>query len=190
EVRVARLADVAIEKVAGQGVSGGDVSTASNAMVRYKGAASALEVHFSDLSEIRANFEEKYRAHYGFALDRQAIVVESIAVEAFGPLRKDSDSPSVLVAPPGQVKPRSYAELYVRSTPTRVPVFRFEEIGLEAKIVGPAIIVDELATTIIEDGWTAAMHRSGGLVLTSDGTERMRGKVDAAVDPYLLELFN
>ena len=187
---VARLADTATDKVVSQGVCRDHVSTACRAMVRYKGAVSSLEINFSHLSEIRANFEEKYKAHYGFALDRQAIVIESIAVEAFGPLHKGGGAHTLPTGPTGQAKPQSYADHYVAGSPARIPVYRLEDIGLDARIAGPAIVVEDLATTVIDDGWTAVMHRSGGLILTSDGTAKMRGAFDTAVDPYFLELFN
>jgi 5-oxoprolinase (ATP-hydrolysing) len=190
QAKIARLADQAIDKVAHQGVLRDEVSTASLAMVRYKGGMSSLEVNFSELSDIRVNFEERYRAQYGFALDSQPIVIESIAVEAFGALRKGTGAPSAPAAPDGQATPQSQTELHVDGVPTPVQVYRFEDIGLDAKVAGPAIVVDDLATTVIEDGWTARMDRTGGLVLTADGVPRMRGRVDTAIDPYLLELFN
>jgi 5-oxoprolinase (ATP-hydrolysing) len=58
-------------------------------------------------------------------------------------------------------------------------------------VSGPALIVETIATTMIEPGWVAEVNSYGHLLLLRADVEAERGKVDPyPADPVLLELFN
>ena len=53
------------------------------------------------------------------------------------------------------------------------------------------MIIETIATTVIEPGWAAEVNALGHLVLLRTGVQAERGKLKAhPVDPVLLELFN
>ncbi len=69
----------------------------------------------------------------------------------------------------------------------------FERQALRAgdAITGPALIVETIATTVIEPGWSAAVNAFGHLLLERTAAHAARGKLRAhPVDPVLLELFH
>jgi len=57
-------------------------------------------------------------------------------------------------------------------------------------LTGPALIVEETATTIVEPGWRAEMHASGTLVMTRMGRRVRRESLQRDADPVMLEVFN
>ncbi|HEY9377303.1 MAG TPA: hydantoinase B/oxoprolinase family protein, partial [Jiangellaceae bacterium] len=71
-----------------------------------------------------------------------------------------------------------------------VPLYRREALHPGDEIVGPAIIAENDATTVVDDGWRATVTEQGHLLV-----ERVRARVDGAdvdtaVDPVRLEIFN
>jgi 5-oxoprolinase (ATP-hydrolysing) len=56
-------------------------------------------------------------------------------------------------------------------------------------LVGPAVIVDASATTVVEPGWTAAHSARGDLILRAPARKSAR-RATAEVDPVRLEIFN
>jgi len=57
-------------------------------------------------------------------------------------------------------------------------------------ILGPAIVSEDGATTLIEPGWQAEVRPGGELMLTRHEPRPARVAVGTAVDPILLEVFN
>ncbi len=57
-------------------------------------------------------------------------------------------------------------------------------------ITGPAIITEELATTVVEPGWRAAVTERGDLLLERVTARPDRADATTEADPVLLEIFN
>jgi len=70
------------------------------------------------------------------------------------------------------------------------PVFRRDDLALEKSVIGPAILLDETTTTIVEPGWQAVLEANADLVLTRSISRPRRQEVGTEVDPVLLEVFN
>ena len=83
----------------------------------------------------------------------------------------------------------------------RVPMFAaggwarvdlFPRAGLRPghAIDGPAIIAEELATTVVEPGWQAVVSDRGDLLLSRIRARPAQAGAGTAADPVLLEIFN
>jgi 5-oxoprolinase (ATP-hydrolysing) len=76
----------------------------------------------------------------------------------------------------------------------KTPVYEREQLPAGASVVGPAIIAEATATTIVEPGWTALVRETGHLVLTRTAPRPDRSASASAElerpDPVRLELFN
>ena len=68
-------------------------------------------------------------------------------------------------------------------------IFERRELRPGDKLVGPAIVCEESATTIVDPGWIAEMLPRGELLLT-DAVGRTVEKIGTECDPVLLEIFN
>jgi hypothetical protein len=68
----------------------------------------------------------------------------------------------------------------------------YERSGLPAGHVidGPAIITEELATTVVEPGWQAVVTGRGDLLLSRVAARPDRADVGTTADPVMLEIFN
>jgi 5-oxoprolinase (ATP-hydrolysing) len=71
----------------------------------------------------------------------------------------------------------------------QTPLFDREALQPGAAIVGPAIIAERYATTVIDPGWKAEMLTGGELLLT-DEQGRAQATSASDSDPIMVEIFN
>lgn len=155
------------------------------AQLRYDGTDTTLTVELTEPDSMIRVFEENHRTTYSFTLDRP-VVVEALSVEATG-LTEQPDL-SALAGDARRGTPETVS-LHTGGTWRDVLLHRREELPPGETVDGPAIITEASATTVVDDGWQAAMTREGHLVMervavpegSAEGTE---------ADPVLLEVFN
>jgi 5-oxoprolinase (ATP-hydrolysing) len=70
------------------------------------------------------------------------------------------------------------------------PLFRREDTRPGDRIVGPAILAEAHATTIVEPGWQAGITAHGDLLMSRVQPLTRRRAIGTAVDPVMLEVFN
>ena len=179
------------------------------AALRYEGSDTALEVTVGE--GMAAAFVEAHRGRFGFVADAP-VVVETAIVEAVGnssPSPGDGEgensSPERGAGPAGAAgrwrgpgsgeggdvgplhhpppsatdgpPPRSGEDLYVRAA------LRPGDL-----VPGPAIIVEDTATTIVEPGWQAEVDGLGNLILRRARPREAAPAMGTKVDPVMLEV--
>ena len=186
------LEQAARADLADQDVPPDRIRVTRRAHLRYDGTDTALQVVLADPAAMTAEFDAAYRRTYSFLMDRP-LVVEALAVEAVAP-SDVSERPQGVVAPgdAGPARPQSDAGVrFWRDGEWRtVSLYRRERLRPGHQVVGPAIIAEDDATTVVDDGWQATVIPHGHLRL-----DRIRAHGDAtdvgtAVDPVMLEIFN
>jgi 5-oxoprolinase (ATP-hydrolysing) len=179
-----RLAEAARAELAGAGVAAERMATTALAHVRYDGTDTAVAVALADADAMAAEFAATYRRTYSFGMDRP-LVVEAVSVEAVG----RGDAPD-LVAParaPAEASAGSVA-MYAAGAWRDAPLLAREAVT--GRVLGPAVVTEDGATTVIEDGWAAEPGAAGHLVLRRVAApEAARARAEGAPDPVLLEIF-
>ena len=128
--------------------------------LRYRGQSFTLTVDWTTPDAAARAFNELHEARYGHALDLPIELVNiRCDVSAANPkvnlLQVDLDTP----AP-------ARATLRTTEHPA-VPLFERAELGREQRIDGPAIVVETMATTFIDEGWRATVDVWGHLLLAT-----------------------
>ncbi|RMD88389.1 MAG: 5-oxoprolinase, partial [Alphaproteobacteria bacterium] len=177
----ARLALVA------QGAADGEITLLRQVHVRYRGSDTSLLVPFTDAAATRVAFESAHRRLYGFAETGRPVIVEAASAEAIG---AGADLPQAAVAEGGPHRPRARRALYSGGRDWQAPVYWRADLARARPIKGPAIILEETATTIVEPGWQAVRTDRDDLLLTRIGPRRRAIVAGARPDPVLLEVFN
>ncbi|MFJ7420510.1 hydantoinase B/oxoprolinase family protein [Streptomyces uncialis] len=188
--RVLATADELEQAARGQlraeGVPDDRVRVTRRAQLRYDGTDTALTVDLTGPGPMAEAFEARHRVMYSFALDRP-VVVESLSVEATG-LTEPPDL-STLTEHPTAPGPPHTAALHTGGTWHDVPLLRRAQLPPGRTVAGPAVITEDGATTVVDDGWRATPHPLGHLILeraVPPGSSRP----GTEADPVLLELFN
>ncbi len=171
-----------------QGMSEREVKVLRRVNVRYVGTDTPLAVKAETVEGIRVGFVSKHRSLFGFVMDRP-LVVSSVVAETIG----STDPPEVkrwtrtgLDALPEHVR------MHVNGSTVEVPLYLREGLSPGYNISGPAIVVEETGTNIIEPGWTASIDEMGNLVLERAGAVISEASpTDLSFpDPVRLEVFN
>ena len=193
------LADDALAGLAGQGQEPGGLRITRRAHLRYEGTDTALAVPLGPVPEMTATFEHAYRQHFSFLMHGKTIVVEAVSVEVGA-----APEPSVLAGPaevtagvtPGRPGPGGGAgrgtsvRLHAAGEWVQAPLARRSGLRPGDRLAGPALIVEDFATTVVEPGWQAELTARGDLLLARVTARPDRLAVPAQVDPVMLEIFN
>ncbi|RME62450.1 MAG: 5-oxoprolinase, partial [Alphaproteobacteria bacterium] len=156
------------------------------AHLKYAGSDSTLDVPFADAAGMRAAFEALHRARFGFAETERTIIVERLeATAALG------GNPLPTFAPPatGDGKPLTHARMWVAGGWCMVPFHQRARLSCDTRINGPAVILEDHSTTVVEPGWQAHVDAQANIILERT-TAPTALAADTARDPILLELFN
>ncbi|MDI3406529.1 hydantoinase B/oxoprolinase family protein [Streptomyces cavernicola] len=189
EETAAALEEAARAELRAEDVPEERIRVARRAQLRYDGTDTALTVALDTAQPeaMRREFEDRHRATYSFTLARP-IVVEALSVEATG-LTEPPDL-TTLTAPRARGgENRHHARVHIDGAHREVPLHRREEIAVGEQVDGPAIITEANATTVVDQGWRAAVDDEGHLVLRR--VRRAEGiTAGTEADPVLLEVFN
>jgi 5-oxoprolinase (ATP-hydrolysing) len=191
-----RLQADALAELAQQGIGASRARAARRAHLRYDGTDTALPVPLSGIAEMVARFEQAYRQHFSFLMRGKTILVEAVSVELVAPSAALATQSSVAIPPgqppvPGQAAGAGAAvPMYAAGAWAEVPLTRRLDLRPGQRVDGPALIVDDFATTVTEPGWRAELTGRGDLLLTRTSARPERRLAGTAVDPVMLEIFN
>ena len=172
------------------------ITATHRAHLRYQGTDTAVIVPVGPLEQMTAAFEAEYSRRFSFLMRDKPVIVEAVSVEVTAARQEpggDADTP-----------PRSDSERERPVSSARVPMFTggglrgwtqvdlFPRAGLRPghAVDGPAVIPEELATTVVEPGWRAVVSDRGDLLLSRVTARPARAEVDTKTDPVMLEIFN
>jgi len=178
---------VLVAALRAQGIEAPEVRR--RAALRYEGSDTALEVPVGPSME--TDFVEAHRTRFGFVSDA-AVVVETAIVEAVGRGEYSGETTDPPLAP-GEGKGRPAHTSGERpSTSLRTSegggVLQRDALCAGTLIPGPAIIIDQAATTVVEPGWQAEVDAHENLILTRAVPRQSAPAMGTEVDPVTLEV--
>jgi 5-oxoprolinase (ATP-hydrolysing) len=182
------LEDEARAELAAQGVPAAAITVARRAHLRYDGTDTPIPVPFGAAAEMTAAFEAAYRRRFSFLMPDKPIVVEAASIEATHTARSP-DAPAVSPLRSDQSKAAEYVRLFAGGEWARAPLFRRDALTAGQTVDGPAIIAEDLATTVVEPGWRADVTDRLDLLLTRVKPRPGAAAASTDADPVLLEVF-
>ncbi|HPZ47788.1 MAG TPA: hydantoinase/oxoprolinase family protein, partial [Novosphingobium sp.] len=155
--------------------------------LRREGSENAIELPPDAPEALAAAFTAAHRAQFGYD-GSGALVIDRVRVEA---LAGEGDS-AALAWPLADSSgpPLEQALCHMEGKARQVPVYDRAELAAGFTAPGPLIVVDPLATTVVEPGWSLSVDPDGTLRLTRTAP-RVQGQVSGTeADPVRLEIFN
>ena len=158
--------------------------------LRYAGTDTTIDVPLNDTQAMRDAFEANHQRQFGFITPDRAITIESVTSELRRP-GTDVRLPELPLRSEGNVEATATAKAWFEGEEIETPVYQRTEFCAGDTIEGPALIVEETQTTVVDSGWSARIAARGDLVITRKQAQP-RGDIAAhqTPDPILLELFN
>ncbi len=157
--------------------------------VRLADSDNAIELPLAPPAEVAGAFAAAFRQRFGYA-PHANLVVDRIRVE----LTETGATPATLPPPAAttETAPETVTA-WLTGAEHRVPLHQRGALAPGRTIVGPAIIIDALSTTIVEPGWRAEVQSEGTLLLArtrTTATQIVAGDDLTTPDPIRLEIFN
>ena len=164
------------------------------AHLRYDGTDTPLQVPYGSATAMREAFERAYRARFSFLMEDKPIIVEAISVEA-AVTSAPAAAPDPQVAQVPQAAPpaapvEAHVPMFTVGEWVTVPLYRRAALAPGQQVEGPAIIAEDLATTVVEPGWQAAVTAGRDLLLTRVAPAAAAARASTDADPVLLEVFS
>jgi len=197
---LAELEESARAELTGHGADPATIGVTRRAHLRYDGTDTPLPVPYGSAAEMTAAFETAYRQRFSFLMPDKPLMVEAVSVEATSTPAGPPHQPDVWpIQPPitgsvghtsGAAEPAEYVRMFTAGEWARVPLFRRAALRAGQAVDGPAIIAEELATTVVEPGWRAAVTDRFDLLLTRVVPRPDAARAGTEADPVLLEVFS
>ncbi|MBU6450510.1 MAG: hydantoinase B/oxoprolinase family protein [Cyanobacteria bacterium REEB67] len=182
----------------------------------YKGSDTTLWVDYdTDAASITRNFCHEHQKLFGFTFEGDAaIIIESVLIESSTPPRHSSQlasernngkkSAHALVPADAAHATDRYTgqpwKIYYGGEMLAARLFQRSMLAINQWIAGPALITEEISTTVVDPGWQARLLEDGCLLLSRDQEgdgalpspllSNGLGKAPGKADPVMLELFN
>ena len=172
-----------------QGFTDAALTTVVRAEIKFAGSDTPLVVPFGPAGEMRAAFEALHRLRFGFFAEDKALLVEALEAEA---VAASGQAPSTIVGGAAALEPTIVARVPVRMAGAahEAPVYRRSDFGPDAAVDGPALILEDTGTTVVEPGWRASADAALNLILERTVPLPARTAMGTDVDPIMLEVFN
>ena len=189
EAAFKRLEALARTEMAAQGVPPERVEAFRRLHVRYDGTDSPLTVPFGLEAAVQAAFEDQHRQRFGFVSETKGLVIEAAALELVGRTERPGE-PALAGNGGGDPAPAAQTELFADGRMEKAAVHIRAALRPGDRVAGPAVLVEDTATTVVEPGWEARLTESGNLVLERVRPLRREAATGTEADPVLLEVFN
>jgi len=175
-----------------QQVSDDHIRIEQRLYLRYEGTDTSLPVILDDAEAMRAAFERAYSTRFSFLMPDRRLVIESAVAEAIGD-ESDKTAGAFKSEPraAGDV-PAAFdtVEIHADDGLLECPLYRSADLRVGDELLGPAIITDANATTLVDPGWRARITERGDIVLERATPRPQRYAIGTQADPVMLEIFN
>lgn len=155
------LASEAVRALAAEGIAPGVLERSGSLDLRYRGQSNTLNLAWEGGAATGAAFHARHQARYGHVLDLPVELVNlrmRVTAPAYPVVLPDAHADPVAA-------PVSRRQVPVFGCAVAAVVLGRDEIGPDERLLGPAVILDEVATTWLAPGWQARRDRLGNLHL-------------------------
>ena len=174
------------QELADQGISKEVIKSRLYLNLRYQGTDTAMMIERPADGDFRQAFATAYQREFGFTLSGRDILVDDLRVRSIG--RASTHTPFPIAAadtPPEKLcSKRCYFEGGWRQT----GLYRLTDLMAGHTICGPAILIQDTSTIVIEPDCTAVITDYGDVEIEMH--VRKRHHLDTAVDPVQLSIFS
>ncbi|KPB01734.1 hydantoinase B/oxoprolinase family protein [Ahrensia marina] len=193
-----RLSDDVRAELTEQGVEKEHIKVQNTLHIRYDGTDNTIEVAFdgTDLGAAKAEFEKAHKAQFGFISPNRKLIIEAVGIEGVDAAQKQSDEKHG-AASDYDASPAQTTRIFADNEWHEANVFMRQEqtpddqrLKAGATLKGPALIIENNQTIVVEAGWQARLTENDIIVLTRVEEKSRAAAIGTKADPVMLEVFN
>jgi len=194
---IGELTEEATGELAAQGIANDTIATQPVLHLRYAGTDTTIEVQYDGkgLDRAEKDFEAAHMAQFGFTDPSRGLIVEAVGVEASEKIAEHFEAGSDEKTEPndrdaGESKKVftggewQDAGLFLRTAAAPAPLAPGD------RVKGPAIIVEDNQTIVVEPGWQAEVTGYNQILMTRYEEKDRAAPIGTEADPVMLEVFN
>lgn len=171
-----------------QGVEFDQTRVVRTAHLKYNGTDSSIEVAFENQGRMKEKFEKIHKEQFGFIMPDTDLVMELLELEASGGGAGNLEEVQAIAT--SDAKSIEKTKFFSAGQWQDANVYRRDFLKPGHKVKGPAIIVEDIGTIVVEPNWEVSVNQYSHLIL-----HRMEGASSTAhigkeADPVMLEVFN
>lgn len=147
--------------------------------LRYKGTEAALTLPAQPWTSLSARFHSAHRMAFGYDQPDREIEIAAVRCEAVIPAAATLDARPV---PAATESPSTrMTDVYLEGSPQRIPLHFRNQIAAGESIAGPAIVLADNSTLVIDPGWIASKQETGSFEIerVADPVVETTSEVDA-----------
>lgn len=142
--------------------------------VRYQGTEAALTLLAHPFESLAERFHEAHRAAFGYDQPNRKVEIATVRCEGAIPTtvcleEKQGDAPERR----GESIAERTTQMYCEGRFQSVPIFLRTEVSPGQSIRGPAIVVDDQSTLVIDPGWVATKDAFGSFEIKRSAVQRV-----------------
>ncbi|KAL6044826.1 OPLA oxoprolinase [Balamuthia mandrillaris] len=192
EKRLAALAEKSSAALQEQGFTEPNIVIEPYMDLRYEGTDTIIrtkqppnEAPYN--GDYTIKFREEYRREYGFIIEDRGILVDNLRVRAIG---KGKGIQRIPIAKATEVHPKPLKEVpvFFENRIMDTPLFDLKNLGADAEVAGPAIIVDATSTIVVAPECIAHITDYGDVKI--DVGQAKKKRVGTELDSIQLSLFS
>ena len=183
------LEETVRSEVEGQGVSDSEITTIARVHLRYDGTDTPIAIARSNEQEMRQAFADAHKKQFGFVFDKP-LIIEALELEAVGG-GADVEEQSIALKEQ-KLSADNFTNIFTNGASFEAGMFARADLVPGNKISGPALIIEDHQTIVVEPGWAATINALNHIILTRVEKMQRQAVIGAAesADPILLEVFN
>ncbi|MEM7300120.1 MAG: hydantoinase B/oxoprolinase family protein [Pseudomonadota bacterium] len=190
----AKLEAAARSELRDQDVGDEETRSFTRAHIRYDGTDTPIPVPFGALASMQSAFADAHKKQFGFNFENKELIVEAIEVEAVGGGASIDEAAGAVsnTRPDADLK----AQFFSSGRSHECGVFKRASLSPGNRVSGPALIIEDHQTIVVEPGWDATINALDHVVMNrAEALPRMAaigtGLADGkGADPVMLEVFN
>jgi 5-oxoprolinase (ATP-hydrolysing) len=153
--------------------------------LRYQGTDNAIMIEKPENGNYREAFEAQYKREYGFLMPIRNIEIDDVRIRAIG--QSTSIAQINIGKSTKRPTPIKTTQCYFEGGRKETPLYLLSELGAGDVLDGPAIILDNTTSTVVEPDCRAEVTDSGDVkIIIGSGA---RKKIGTELDNILLSVF-
>lgn len=186
EADLDRLRKETCQELLDQGFDDQSVVSTVYLDLRYDGTDTAMMIARPADNDFTREFREVYLREFGFDLTDRPVMIDNIRVRAVG--KSDTLRKIAITKAQGKPEPIETVPCYFEQGWLPTVVYDLKELGAGHRLPGPALIVHDTATILVEPDCSAKINIYGDVTLQVDS--RGLTVVGTTVDPIQLSIFS
>ncbi len=174
------------QELFGQGLTGEAVQSLHYLNLRYQGTDTPLMIEEPGDGDFIKAFQSMYHREFGFELTGRDILVDDLRVRSIGQASKLKSFP--IAAASEAAEKLNPVSCYFEGGWQETDLYNLEHLKGGHHIQGPAILIQDTSTIVIEPDCTGVITEYGDVAIELSSQRHQR--IDTAVDPVQLSIFS